>query len=1061
MDEQPREIARPRRRKRLIAPGLLLLVALALALLWALRLPIAADYLRREFERRGVQASYEVKDIGFGRQRVENLVVGDPRDPDLTARSVELRLSWGFRRPRITLVTARGVRLRGRVAGGRITFGQVDKLLPPPTGAPFRFPDQNVDVADSSIRLDTPGGRIGIALAGKGNLADGFRGEMAAASRQLDVGSCRLISPSAYWKVGIDVLRPSLAGPLDAARISCGGRLLLTRPSVALVATLGPALRTWRGTAGLRARGARLGPQRAELLAGKLSFEGDAAATRGTLDLAAAAARVGELSAGRTRLDGRYSLSLKTGAFSLLGDAGARGVSAERPLAGLADALASAGGTPLEPAGDALAAALRRASGAFDLAGSLRVVSGEGGGGLRFSRLIAVSRSGARLTLEGGEGVTYAWPAGLSRIDGDLTLGGGGFPAIRLALSQPRLGGPIAGTGRIAPVTAGGSRLALGEIRFTAAPGGATRIDTSATIDGPFDDGFVEGLAIPISGTIDGRGGFAFGGACVSARFSALRVGGLRLGPTALPLCPSGRALVWKVPRGRVQGGAAIRAPRFAGTLGASPIRLASSRLLFGLDGPRFTASDVAVRLGRAWAENSLSLATFAGRFDRPGAGGTYSGLSARIANVPLLFSEGRGRWSVKGGDLLVTGAATVADAVEPPRFYPLLAPDFRLTLADNRIRAGGWLHDPETGTRILQADVEHSLRTGHGRAALDVPGIRFDKSFQPEQLTRLTTGVVALVDGLLSGKGEIRWGGSGTSSSGTFTATDMDFAAAFGPVEGFSSTVHFTDLLGLTSAPGQLAETRVMRTGIDVFDGRIRYQLLPGLRVKVEGGRWPLAGGELLLEETILDFSKPTTKRLVFRVVGMDAALFIQQMEFANISATGTFDGVIPMVFDQSGGRIEGGFLAAREGGGTLSYVGELSDKDLGTYGKLAFDALKSLRYNKLTIGLNGALAGEFVAAIELDGIARDPSATAVRTGGGIRGLLARRAISQLRRVPFEFNITVKGPFRALIATMRSFEDPSNLIQSVLPEKLRGREEPPAAPAPQPVQPQESEIVR
>jgi hypothetical protein len=227
-------------------------------------------------------------------------------------------------------------------------------------------------------------------------------------------------------------------------------------------------------------------------------------------------------------------------------------------------------------------------------------------------------------------------------------------------------------------------------------------------------------------------------------------------------------------------------------------------------------------------------------------------------------------------------------------------------------------------------------------------------------------------------------------------------------------------------------------------------------MRVRIEGGSWPFAGGELILDDTILDFSRPTMKRLVFRVQGLDAARFISQMEFSNIATTGTFDGIIPMEFDQSGGRIVGGRLIARSEGGTLSYIGELTDKQLGTYGKLAFDALKSMRYSKLTINLDGDLAGEFVAGIELDGIARDPALSAVGTGGGISGMVARRALGQLAKIPFEFNITIRGPFRALIATARSFEDPSNLIESVLPPELKEKL-PPATP----VQREESEIVR
>jgi len=287
---------------------------------------------------------------------------------------------------------------------------------------------------------------------------------------------------------------------------------------------------------------------------------------------------------------------------------------------------------------------------------------------------------------------------------------------------------------------------------------------------------------------------------------------------------------------------------------------------------------------------------------------------------VPLLISLGSGTWQMRGAELAMAGEMRISDEVDPPRFYPLLTRDFRLTLANNEISAGGWLDDPETGTRIVRADIGHSLTTGRGRAELDVPGIRFDKDYQPEQLTRLTTGVVALVNGILKGEGEIGWDETGSRSSGAFSTDDMDFAAAFGPVEGLATTLHFTDLLGLATAPGQEAEVDLVRAGIDVLDGRIRYQLLPGLQVKVESGRWPFAGGELILEETILDFSKPSAKRLTFRVEGLDAALFIQKMEFANITATGTFDGVIPMIFDERGGRIVGGRLVARTEGGTLS---------------------------------------------------------------------------------------------------------------------------------------------
>ncbi|MFL6843331.1 MAG: YdbH domain-containing protein [Allosphingosinicella sp.] len=1040
--------------KRLIALALLALVLIALLIVWIERRPIASDFIDRVLARRHVRASYEVKRVGFRTERLENLVIGDPRAPDLTARWVEVRLRWGLRKPKVELITARGVRLNARLLkSGRISFGEVDRLLPPPSGLPFRFPGQNVDLADATVRFDTPAGRVGLALEGKGRLSDGFRGRMAAAAHRLRPGGCVLDGVKGRWDVAIADLKPSFRGPVRAASLACGTGLAASNIGLDLDARLTEGLDGWSGRTGVRAD--RLAAGSTILLQpnGRVTLDGNARSTRGSLDLAASGARIGGIAAARAAVEGRYSLSFTTGALALLGDAHLRGASAAGPASSLVRALRSADGTPVGQIGDSLAAALSRATAAFDADGALRLVNGPGYGGVRFEHMNAVARSGARLAVGGGRGLTLYWPSGLARLDGDLSLTGGGFPAIRLSLDQPTPGGPVRGVGRIQPMRVGDSRLALGDINFTAAPGGATRIATVATLDGPVGNGWVTGLVLPIAGRLDGRGGFAFGESCTPGRFAALRVGSLRLGPTLLPLCPTGRALVWKAPGGRVSGGAELRGPRFAGTLGASPLSVAGSRLRFGLAGPSFTGSDVAIRLGREGAVNRLDLDSLTGDIGRGGVTGRYTGMSSKLANVPLRMDQGSGTWGLKGADLSVEGQMRVSDDFDPPRFYPLVTRDFRLTLANNRIQAGGWLDDPETGTRILRADIEHSLASGRGRAALDVPGIRFGKDYQPEQLTRLTTGVVALVNGILKGQGEISWDEAGTHSSGTFSTDDMDFAAAFGPVEGLSTSLHFTDLLGLVSAPGQEAKVDLVRAGIDVLDGRIRYQLLPGLRVKVESGRWPFCGGELILEETVLDFSKPSEKRLTFRVEGLDAALFIQKMEFANISATGTFDGVIPMVFDERGGRIVGGHLVARPQGGTLSYIGELTDKELGVYGKLAFDALKSMLYSKLTIDLDGSLEGEFVAGIELDGIARNPALT-VAPSGGIKGMVASRALGQLAKVPFKFNIKVRGPFRALIGTMRSLHDPTLLLQSTLPDLIRARPAPPTTP----VQPQESE---
>ena len=1027
MDESETiELVRPRRRRwPRVLLAFLLLAGLAFLIAWLLRFSIAEDFIDRELARRGVQASYTVKRIGFRRQRLENLVIGDPRRPDLTARWVEVELSWGgFAYPRVALITARGVRMRGRIVNGRVTLGQVDRLLPPPSGAPFRLPDQRIDVADAAIALETPAGPIGIALSGRGNLANGFRGNMAAVARTLRFGECQVAAPRASVDVAVTAHRPTFTGPVTAQNLRCE-HVALAAPRFDARITLAEAFNSWRGETRVAAAAMQAGPNRLAAPRGSLTLDGNVERMRGRVALGSGPASVSRFRARTMRIRGDYQLSPRRGHVALDGDLALGHFTIPGALRPAAAALRSLGGSPVGPIGERLAGALLRATeGGAEARAHVRVLSRDGAGHVQFQDLDVAARSGARLRATSGSGITFSWPSDLLRTDGSFALSGGGLPDARFTLRQARPGGPIQGSGTIAPLAAGASRLALGEVRFTAQPDGTTRIETRATVTGAFRGGRIEGLTVPIAGRLAG-GGFVFGERCAPASFVRLQLETLTLGPSRLALCPTGRALAWKAPGGRVQGGAEVRGLRLAGRLGRSPIAIEAARARFNLADGSFTGTNVEVRLQGSIGPHRLQVAELSGRFAGRDAAGRFGGLSGKLANVPLLLSEGSGRWAVARGNLAVEGRVMVADEREPSRFHPLLSDDFRLTLANNRIRAEGWLKHPASGTRIVRATVDHDLRTGVGGAGLDVPGIRFAlDGLQPEDLTRLTVGVVALVDGTLTGRGRIDWRPGSTTSSGTFSTENARLAASFGPVEGLTTTVHFTDLLRLESAPGQVARIDRIRAGIDVVDGTIRYQLRPGSIVQIEGGQWPFAGGELLLQPTLLDFSRPETRYLTFQVVGLDAARFVDQLGITVIDLTGIFDGVLPMEFDVRGGRIVGGRLEARPGGGTLSYAGEIDRENMPLQGRLAFDALKSMRYSRFDVRLDGALAGEFLSRIRLDGI----------TLASADSWIMRR----FANIPFRFNIQIRGPLRAVIATARGMKDPSLLIQPVLPEELR-----------------------
>ena len=997
---------------------------------WIARRPIAEHFIQQELSRRGVRATYALDSIGLHDQVIRDVTIGDPKSPDLTARyaKIQMRVLWNGS-VEVYRIVARGVRLRGELRrGGKISWGEIDKLLPPSSGKPFRLPDISVDVADTAIAFKSPYGNLGFAVAGAGNLTGGFKGRLAVAGPRLVTGACKLDGLTGNVALGVEARRPSIKGPVAAARFTCPrSRMAMVQPRLELHSRFSEAFERFDGKGRLSVASFAAGDNGLANLSASIGFKGSASDAGGTIKLSAHRGRLGSIFADATRLDGKYRLWAGRGVLALSAAYGANSATLAPALLGpLVAPLDSAKGTPLGPIGQTIAAAIRRTAGNFNATGHLSMVNLRGGGGVRIETADVRGSGGGRVMVSGGDGVTYYWPDARLRVDGDIATGGGGLPRANVRLSQPRLGGAMSGEARIGPYSATGSRLVLAPVTFGAARNGSTMVKTIALLDGPFSGGFVRGLRIPISGTIGGPGGgFAFGRGCIDARFQSLTAGSLRLGAAAVPLCAIGRALVFKSGQGPVQIGGFTRNLRLGGQLGKSPFALTviQARLTAS---DRFGASGLGLRLGRPEAPVRITAASLDGRLVKGGATGGFGDATALIGKVPLRLSDAKGSFDFRGGVLAINGSSTVSDLAKLPRFYPLASNDLTFRLANDLIRATGSLRHPASGTKVTDITITHRLSSGTGDASLDVPGIRFGSTIQPDQLTRLAEGVVALVNGTVTGQGRVNWRGDGTvNSTGEFSTDGTDLAASFGPVTGLKGTIRFSNLLGLETAPGQTLSVGSINPGILVENGQIKYQVLPGQLVKIERGEWPFMGGRLILQETIINLNKSSSKRLTFEVVGLDARVFVETLGFKEIQASGVFDGVLPMIFDNDGGRLVGGRLESREGGGSLSYKGIVSKANLGMMGNIAFDALRDLRFRSMIVRLDGDLAGEFATRLTIDGVALGQTGTQKL----IRGFL--------KRLPLKLNVSIRGPFRSLIATAKSVGDPRIVIRDVLPVPL------------------------
>jgi translocation and assembly module TamB len=1025
---------------------------------WLSRERIASDLIDDYLQRNGVAATYDIVSISPRQQVIENLVIGDPARPDLTVRRMVVETGVGWAGPELRRLTVDGARAFASFRGGTFSLGALDPLLFTGSDAPPALPAIDISLTDARALVESDYGRIGVKLDGAGRLDDGFAGTLAATAPGLGVADCRAETATLYGKLTTNQGAPELDGPLRLSGLACAGASL-ARADVGTRMSLKPDFTA--AAADLRIEG-----QRARFA----DISGAAAAGTVRIDWSQGRLAVGHEVAltGLSSPQGRLARAALEGSWRGVDDGSSgqwegslRGTDlqpASNLSASLADAERGLEGTLLAPLlaqtrtslTRVLDGAAIRADAILRHKGSTAtlIVPEASLAARNGTRVLALSRASAAIGAQG-----------LSQIRGSLLAGGEGLPAINGRVEQ-QAGGRWTARLAMADYAAGKNRIAVPRLALRGGPDGAFAFEGLATASGDLPGGGVTDLTLPLDGTWSDAGGLALGSRCMPVRFAGLALSGLVLTGQQITLCPEGGAPMLSY-RESLRLAARTGPISLSGKLGENPASLAASRIVLRYPQP-FALEGLTARIGDGDSEMRLAAASLTGSLAGEIAG-AFQGGSARLAAVPLDLGAISGSWRFADGAVQVSeGAFTLTDRPEAgqARFFPLIATGASLTLADNRITADALLRHPESGRSVTQVALTHDLDTAAGSARISVPGLVFDKGLQPDQLSYLAQGVIALADGTITGGGRVDWNGDAITSSGTFGSEGVDFAAAFGPVRGLSGKVTFTDLLNLTTAPDQRVTIAAINPGVEVLAGTVQFEVKDGTLLTLEDARFPFMGGSLVMRPLVMDFSQPEARRYVFELTGLDAATFVAEMELTNLSATGTFDGTVPIIFDKDGnGRIEGGLLLSRTGGGNLAYIGELTYENLGAMGNYAFSALRSLDYRQMRITLDGDLAGEIITSFDFDG---------VRQGAGTsQNFITRR----LAKLPIQFKINVRSQsFSQLAIIARGYSDPTawgdpfsmglvRIENGKLIMRERG-EGVPATPPPEPqtVQPPESD---
>jgi len=992
-------------------------VALGFGTVWLARERIADDLISDRLHSLGLPGTYRIESIGPREQVLTNIVIGDPRAPDLTIERAVIAIEPRLGFPAIGRITLIGPRLYGAWNGGRLSFGVLDKVLFEGKQKPSGLPDIDLEIVEGRGRLAGDHGPIGLRLDGAGRLNGGFEGILGAVAPRLDLAWCRADGASLYGKLTVAEGRPRLEGPLRAAQVDCPDRAArIGNVAVTLDATGDKTLDGVAAKLALGTGAAAFGAGRSSGLNGTVDATWRKGALTARVDGLARGLALPQVRAATVGLKGTLRARDSFDKAEAEGDIDAGGLRlGDSALASLVAAERQGEGSLVAPLLRQLREGLERESRASRFAAAFVARRSGGQTSLVLPQGRLVGRSGA--TLLALSRMHYAAGAGAPRLAGNFSTGGPGLPRIEARMEQGARGSTVVRLA-MAEYRAGDARVALPRLIIAQGPSGALQFQGTAVATGALPGGRAENLALPLSGSRTAAGALALWPGCTTVRFDRLAYANLLLDGQALRLCAGSEGAILRSDGRGIRLALGAPALQLAGRLGETPIRISSGPVGYARPGGLY-AKALDVALGPDETASHFRLAELKARVGQEIAG-TFAGTELRLGAVPLDLVDAAGDWRYADGVLTIGSAAfRLEDRAQVDRFEPLSASGARLVLKNNIIEANAVLREPASTREVVDVAVTHDLAQGRGHAELAVPGIVFDEKLRPDMLTHALLGVIANARGSVKGRGEIDWDGDKVRSSGKFGTDSLDFAAAFGPATGASGSIEFTDLVNFVSKPHQRLRIASMNPGIAVTDGEVLFQLKPGSVLSVEGGSWPFLGGHLYLRPVDLKLGVAETRRYQLDIEGLDAARFVAQMDLANLSATGTFDGTLPLVFDENGGRIAGGLLTSRAGlgglpGGNVAYVGALTYKDLSPVANFAFDALKSLDYRQMRIALDGALEGDIVTRVRFDGVKQGT--------GAKRNLLTR----QFARLPLQFNVNLRAPFYQIITSFKAMYDPA-----------------------------------
>ncbi len=307
-------------------------------------------------------------------------------------------------------------------------------------------------------------------------------------------------------------------------------------------------------------------------------------------------------------------------------------------------------------------------------------------------------------------------------------------------------------------------------------------------------------------------------------------------------------------------------------------------------------------------------------------------------------------------------------------------------------------------GAVVLGAGAgEHNIKTATGTASFDFNRLDFaPRGLQPDALAPVLKGIIGLTQGAAEGAARFSWDQDGIASRANLTFDDITFRGPGLTVTktvGVNGDIAFSSLWPVATDGAQTVTVAGVDFGaLQLEDGEIVFDMPGDSTLLVERAIFPWFGGRIGVRDAKAAFEGGNALAPL-RVESVDLKQILDFVDVEGLSGAGVLNGDLPLVVENSRASFVGGRLSA-EGPGRISYVGKAGAAAAAAGGdaQIAFDVLRDLRYDTLSVLIDGPLDGRLDFRINFEG-----------TG--------EVSINRARgRVPVKYNITLDAALLELL---------------------------------------------